>query len=64
MGLQGDSSGLASILTVADAVIQRVEMYNASLPVPLSRLNVGLLARALRNTRTGTSRGNFRTVCG
>ena len=39
-----------------DAVIQRVEMYNASLPVPLSPPDVGLLARALRNTRTGTSR--------
>lgn len=39
-----------------DAVIQRVEMYNASLPFRFHRLNVGLLARVLRNTRTGTSR--------
>ncbi len=39
-----------------EAVIQRVEMYNASLPVPLSLAECRAIGRALRNTRTGTPR--------
>ncbi len=38
-----------------DAVIQRVEMYNASLPVPLSPAECRAVARVLRNTPTANS---------
>lgn len=48
-----------------DAVIQRVEMYNASLPVPLSPPECRAIGKKHCEIHAQELHaGNFRTVCG